>query len=209
MTERVSMLGPADISSSRSASGPGPGAGRAAGRELRLPRRTRRVLLIVHIAVSVGWLGVSLCLLVLGVTARATPDPATAAAAYRAMNTLAGTLLIPVSLSALLTGVCLAVRRPWGLTRYYWILAKLLLTLLAAAASIFALPAVIAQAVHATTAAARIDTATANNLVIAPTIAVATYTAIVAISVLKPWGRISKGLPLCRAYRGPSTRRAN
>jgi hypothetical protein len=58
-------------------------------------------MVIVHIAVSVGWLGTSLCLLVLGLTAQLTTDPATANVAYRAMAILADTLEVPVSLVSL------------------------------------------------------------------------------------------------------------
>ncbi len=165
-------------------------SGRAGSGQVRIPRRVRRTLLIAHIAVSVAWLGISLCLLVLGVAARTATDPAAAAGGYRAMGAIAGTVLAPTSLLALLTGLALALGRPWGLTVHYWILVKLLLTLAAAAASIFALPALVAQAVHATAAGTgRVDGPTADNLIIAPAVAVATYSAIVAISVLKPWGR--------------------
>jgi hypothetical protein len=34
---------------------------------------------------------------------------------------------IPLSLIALVTGVVLSVRGPWGLVRHYWVFAKLLL----------------------------------------------------------------------------------
>jgi hypothetical protein len=153
-------------------------------------------MVILHIAVSVGWLGASLCLLVLGLTARLTKDPATANVGYRAMAILAGTLEVPVSLMSLLTGLVLAIGRPWGLTSHYWILAKLVLTLAAVPLAIFALPALIGQAVAAQSAGSPgLDVPTANNLVIAPSVAVTLYTAIVAISVLKPWGRIRRRRP--------------
>jgi uncharacterized membrane protein len=149
---------------------------------------------ILHIAVSVGWLGTSLCLLTLGLTARLTRDPATANVGYRAMAVLADTLDVPVSLLSLLSGLVLAIGRPWGLTRHYWILAKFVLTLAAVPLAIFALPALIGHAVAAQSAGSPgLDVPTANNLVIAPAVAVTTYTAIVAISVLKPWGLIHRG----------------
>lgn len=155
-----------------------------------LPRRWRRATVVAHIAASVGWLGLSLCLLVLAATARTATDQATVVAGYRAMAVLASTLTIPVSGTALLTGIVLAAGRPWGLTRQWWLLAKLGLTLAATAASILALPVLIDRAVRA---APHPDPSTANNLVIASTVAVATYTALVAISVVKPWGRRRPG----------------
>ncbi|MGC9665411.1 hypothetical protein ACNTMW_02510 [Planosporangium sp. 12N6] len=171
---------------------PAPGGTRPTGRRVfALPRRVRRLMVIAHIAVSVGWWGLSLCLLALATTARLSDQPATIQAGYRAMAILAHTLVLPVSVASLLTGLLLSIGRPWGLTRHYWILAKLILTVAAAIASNIALPALIGGAVaHLSTGPSGVDTRTANGLVIAPAVAVATYTAIVAISVLKPWGRI-------------------
>jgi hypothetical protein len=142
------------------------------------------MLTVAHVAVSVGWLGLSGSLLTLGLTARFTDDATLAAACYRCMRVIAGTVLTPVSLVALTSGVLLAYGRPWGLTRHWWIVAKLMLTLAAAALSIFALPALLGQAVRPPAES------TATNLAIAPAVAVTTYTVIVALSVLKPWGRI-------------------
>jgi hypothetical protein len=38
-----------------------------------------------------------------------------------------------------------------------------------------------------------LDITTENNLVIAPSVAVTTYLAIVTVSILKPWGRTRHG----------------
>jgi hypothetical protein len=135
-----SLAGPA-MSAPYAHTSPRIGTSFSSHREFGLPRRLRRLMVILHIAVSVGWLGTSLCLLVLGLTARLTKDPVTADVAYRAVAILAGTLDVPVSLASLLTGVVLAIGRPWGLTRRYWILAKIVLTLAAVPLAIFALPA--------------------------------------------------------------------
>jgi hypothetical protein len=149
-----------------------------------LPGPLRRAVVVVHVAVSVGWLRLSGSLLTLGLTARLTTDATLAAACYRCMRVIVGTVLTPVSLVALTSGLLLAYGRPWGLTRYWWIVAKLVLTLAAAVLSMFALPALLRQAVQPTAGS------TATNLAIAPAVAVTTYTVIVALSILKPWGRI-------------------
>jgi Na+-driven multidrug efflux pump len=92
--------------------------------------------------------------------------------------------------------VVLAIGRPWGLTRHCWILVKLVLTLAAVPLATFALPALIGQAVAAqSTGSPGLGVATANNLVIAPSVAATLYTVIVGISVLKPWGRIRQRRP--------------
>ena len=49
-----------------------------------LKRRARRSLLVAHVSVSVSWLGLTVGLLTLGITAFTTRDPATEQAAIRA-----------------------------------------------------------------------------------------------------------------------------
>lgn len=156
-----------------------------------LPRRSRRGLVVVHIGVSVSWLGVSVGLLTLGVTARFSGDPTTAGAAYRAMAVLVNTLIIPVSLIALMSGVALSIGRPWGLTRHYWIVVKLVLTVITTALSIFSLRPLVDEAVAALAAGAPYpNTETMNSLTAAPTVSTTIYVFMVVVSVLKPWGRI-------------------
>jgi hypothetical protein len=51
-----------------------------------LKRPVRRGVIVAHVAVSVSWLGLTVGLLALGLTAFLTGDPATADAATRAMK---------------------------------------------------------------------------------------------------------------------------
>ena len=105
-------------------------------RSARLPRRVRRGLLVAHLAVSVSWLGLTLCLLALGVTGATSGSAAAAAAAYRSMKVCGDWLLPPLALSTFATGLVLALGTPWGLARYRWVYLKFWLTLGAAAASL-------------------------------------------------------------------------
>jgi len=56
--------------------------------------------------------------------------PSFAAAAYVAMQPIAELVILPLCLAALITGVVQALGTAWGLTRHYWVLAKLMLTLI-------------------------------------------------------------------------------
>ncbi|MFD9600124.1 DUF2269 domain-containing protein [Streptomyces sp. NPDC056708] len=150
-----------------------------------LKRSARRSLLVAHVAVSVSWLGLTVGLLTLGITAFLTGDPATAQAATRAMKIFGDWLVIPVALLSLLSGLVLALRTPWGLARHRWVWTKFWLTLVTAALSIFSLRPGINEA------AAR--GAVGINLVVAPSVATATYLFITAVSVLKPWGLTQRG----------------
>lgn len=150
-----------------------------------LKRPARRSILVAHVAVSVGWLGLTVGLLALGLTAFLTRDAATAEAATRAMKVFSDWLVVPVSLLSLVSGLALALGTSWGLARHRWVWTKFWLTLITAGLSVFALRPGIDEA--AARGAADID------LVIAPSVATATYLFVTAISVLKPWGPTRRG----------------
>ncbi|MFI8003923.1 DUF2269 domain-containing protein [Streptomyces sp. NPDC086010] len=150
-----------------------------------LKRPVRRSMLVAHVAVSVGWLGLTLCLLALGLAAFLTDDTTMAAAVTRAMKVLADWLVVPVALLSLVSGLVLALGTPWGLARHRWVWVKFWLTLITAGLSVFSLRPGIDEA--AARGAADID------LVIAPSVATATYLFMTAISVLKPWGPTRRG----------------
>lgn len=148
-------------------------------------KRARRSLLVAHVSISVSWLGLTIGLLTLGITAFATGDPATAQAATRAMQIFGDWLVVPVALAALLSGLVLSLGTPWGLARHRWVWTKFWLTLVATGLSVFSLRPGLSEAAERGTA--DID------LVIAPSVATATYLFMTAISVLKPWGPTRRG----------------
>jgi len=51
-------------------------------------------------------------------------------AAYLTMDLTARFVIVPLSFAPLLTGPLLSLGTPWGLFRHYWILAKLLITII-------------------------------------------------------------------------------
>ncbi|NUS84279.1 MAG: DUF2269 domain-containing protein [Streptomyces sp.] len=156
-----------------------------------LSRPARRALLVVHVVVSVGWLGLTLCLLALGIAGAASGSADTAEAAYRAMKIFGDWLIAPISLASLLSGVALSLGTPWGLARYRWVYIKFWLTVPAAGASIFALRAEIASAAGDASAGRAVPSTV--DLVIAPSVALGVYLFLTAISVLKPWGLTARG----------------
>ncbi len=52
-------------------------------------------------------------------------------AAYLVMELIGWFVLVPLSLASLLTGLVQALGTKWGLFRHYWVLFKLLITVLA------------------------------------------------------------------------------
>ena len=87
--------------------------------------RLRRVLLTVHIIGSVGWIGAAATYLALGVSARAARNVETVRAAWIGMELTGWFVIVPLAISALMTGMLLSVATPWGLLRHYWVVASL------------------------------------------------------------------------------------
>ncbi|MFD9629162.1 DUF2269 domain-containing protein [Streptomyces violascens] len=157
-----------------------------------LRRPVRRGWLVAHVAVSVSWLGVTIGLLALGITAYTTDSAAMTEAAYRAMKVFGDWLVVPIALVTLGTGVVLSLGTRWGLARHRWVWIKFWLTLITLCLSAFLLRPEINSAV----AAGVPDT----SLVAAPVVSSSAYFFMTAISVLKPWGLTKRG----RKYRAES-----
>jgi hypothetical protein len=92
--------------------------------------RLRKVVLTAHVASSVGLLGAVASFLALAVAGLTSRDDQTVRAAYVANGLIAWLVIVPLVLAALLTGLVQAFGTTWGLFRHYWVLAKLLLTVL-------------------------------------------------------------------------------
>ena len=85
----------------------------------------------MHIVASVAWLGavvVFLALSIIGITSHAAE---VVRSAYVSMNAIGLFVIIPMSLGSLATGVLESLSTPWGLFKHYWVVAKLLLTVIA------------------------------------------------------------------------------
>ena len=93
--------------------------------------RLRRIVLTAHITASVGWLGAVAGFLALAVAGLTSQDAQMVRAAYLAMNLTARFVIVPMAFASLLTGLVQSLGTSWGLFRHYWVLVKLLLTVLA------------------------------------------------------------------------------
>ncbi|MFI9029752.1 DUF2269 domain-containing protein [Streptomyces sp. NPDC053560] len=189
----------------------------------QLSRPARRATLVVHVVVSVAWLGLTLGLLALGIAAVAVGDGASggagtsggtgtssaavdlAEAAYRSMKIFVDWLIVPLALLTLVTGLVLSLGTPWGLARHRWVVTKFWLTLGAVAATVFALRTQVNSAAAAMTAGRPVPPEI--DLVAAPAVALTLYVFLTAVSVLKPWGPTARGRRL-REERGRRTERA-
>ena len=91
----------------------------------------RKLALTAHVVSTVGWLGAVVCFLGLAVVGLTSPDAATVRGTYLVMEPAARFVLVPLAFASLLTGLIQSLGTTWGLFRHYWVVAKLLITVLA------------------------------------------------------------------------------
>ncbi|WP_217206186.1 DUF2269 domain-containing protein [Streptomyces sp. AC550_RSS872] len=167
----------------------------------KLSRPVRRAVLVVHVVASAGWLGLSLGLLALAVTAAGTGSAVTVEASVRAMKLFADWLLLPVAFLTLISGLVLSLGTQWGLARHRWVYIKFWLTLATTTATTFALRPGLGTTVAAVAAGEPLPDAT--GLMMGPIVSLSAYVFMTVISVLKPWGLTRRGRRLRATPRRP------
>ncbi|WP_455356658.1 hypothetical protein [Streptomyces sp. SYSU K217416] len=95
------------------------------------PPRLRKITLTLHVTSSVGWLGAVAAFLALAIAGLTSSAPQTMRGAYVAMDVVGWYVIVPFSVACLLTGLMQSFGTVWGLLRHYWVVAKLLITVVA------------------------------------------------------------------------------
>jgi hypothetical protein len=153
----------------------------------RLPRRARAALLTIHVAVSVGWLGLDGALVALEVTSLTSGDPTVQGGIAAAMGALASWVLIPVVFTSLVSGLVLALSTPWGLVRHWWVLAKCGIAVTLTAAGLALMLPRLDQVVTGDGEPAQLQ------MLLARSLALVLLLAATGLSVIKPWGKTRHG----------------
>ncbi len=91
----------------------------------------RKFALTAHVITSVGWFGAVAAFLALSIAGMTSQDAQLVRAAYLVMGLTTWFIIVPLALASLLTGAVSSLGTKWGLFRYYWIVVKLLITILA------------------------------------------------------------------------------
>lgn len=92
-----------------------------------MPPRLRKLVLTAHVLSSVGWIGAVAVLLALAVVAVTSQNTDVVRGAYLVMEPAAWTVLVPLAIASLITGLVQSLGTQWGLFRHYWVLFKLLI----------------------------------------------------------------------------------
>lgn len=91
----------------------------------------RKLTLSIHLAVSVAWIGAVAAYLALDISAAVSQDPQTLRTAYLGMDLVVRSVVVPLAVASLITGLVISLGTRWGLFRHYWVLISLLLTIFA------------------------------------------------------------------------------
>lgn len=171
-----------------------PMTGRSGSVMPRLGARTRKALLVVHIVSAGAWIGIDVVLAVLVFTALGTDDTATRALSLQALELFAIWPMLTAALLALVSGVLLGLGSKYGLLRYWWVAAKLVINILMVALILVSLrPGLYQVADQARElAAGGPDTVVVGDLIFPPIVAPTLLLTAVILSIFKPWGRLRK-----------------
>ncbi|NYH51216.1 hypothetical protein HNR06_000805 [Nocardiopsis arvandica] len=158
----------------------------------RLGPRTRKAVLSVHIVAAGSWIGIDVVLGVLVFTALFTDDVRTAALAYQSLELFAIGPLFTAGLVCLASGVLLGLGTKYGVLRYWWVVAKLVVNVVFVVLVPLSLsPTVTAAAEYGRNLVeGHPDAAMVTDLVFPPIVSPTGLLIAVLLAVFKPWGRI-------------------
>jgi hypothetical protein len=98
---------------------------------MTMPPKLRKLALAVHLTCSVGWLGAVVAYLALDLTVAMSGDLQLVRAAWIGMGIVVASVIVPLALASLVTGLVMALGTRWGLFRHWWVLISFVLTVIA------------------------------------------------------------------------------
>lgn len=159
-----------------------------------LPARWRQALLTAHIMMSVGLLGDSAGFLAVSIRASRTNDSIVRGELLEVLNMFSLVFGIPLSVGALVSGIALGLGTKWGVLRYPWVVAKLLIIV-----SVMLVGSFVISPAHGAMRQGREDAAT--NLIVAAAYDVVALGVATWLSVFKP-GRAFRSARLTERATG-------
>lgn len=91
----------------------------------------RRFVLLLHVLTSVGFTGAVCAFLALALTGALLGEEEIVRAVYLSCGIVTWDVVVPLAWASLIIGVIQSLITPWGLFRYYWVVIKLVLTIIA------------------------------------------------------------------------------
>lgn len=172
----------------------------------------RKTVLAAHVTASVGWIGAVAVFLALAVIGLTSQDEQTVRGVYLVMEPAARFVLVPLALASLVTGLVQSLGTAWGLVRHYWVLVKLLITVVATALLLMYLET-FSQLAGKAASGTGLDTVRSSSPVLHAGLASFGLLVAMALAVYKPRGTTGYGRngrngrpasgPGARAVRAP------
>ncbi|MCX5192316.1 hypothetical protein OOK31_00145 [Streptomyces sp. NBC_00249] len=138
---------------------------------------------------AVGWVGIEIAQLILGLAGLTTDDAGVVRATRVVMEILGIELIAGIAWTALLTGLILSAATQWGVLKYYWIVTKLVITVALMLNGHFFLQHWLREQAEVGKAPESLSL----QLVIVMSIALGLLVTATALSIYKPWGKSRRG----------------
>lgn len=161
----------------------------------KLDVKAKNWLLSFHVAFGGIWLGTALCIVAIAIIKRNLPDKDALYGINLMLKFMDDWVIIPSAMLSLLTGGLLCWLTIWGFTKHYWVIVKWVATMtLIATGTIWLGPwlnrmAAISQAQRLQALQNPAYLFAQQGVIIGGLLQTTCLLIIVAISVLKPWGR--------------------
>lgn len=162
----------------------------------RLTPAARNAVLVLHVITGIGWMGVDIAVFVLLMTVRTTDDPVLVVSGFNAIRMIVPIAVPPLSLGIVITGLMLGLGTRWGLLRYWWVLIKLVLSLIMTVlVFVSLLPAVYSIVVRPASTATSADAlrdslgSLPTQLLFPPIVSFLMLGFAAILSIYKPWQR--------------------
>ena len=160
----------------------------------RMAPMARKSVLTVHVIAGVALVGITGTVMILAVMAAGAASSAESHALYRSAQVVALAMAIPFSVTSLGTGILLGLRTPWGVFRYRWVAAKLLLQVGIILMGALAVGPMV-EALVEDAGAGRSLGSERWQLAIAGGVNLAFAVTAVGLSMFKPGGRLRRAAP--------------
>lgn len=160
------------------------------GRRLRrLPQRWRKAILTLHVTVAVGWVGIEIAQLLLGLVGLTTDDAGVVRATRVVMEIIGIELTVGMAWMTLLTGLLLSAATKWGLLKHHWIVTKLVITVTLMLNGHLFIQHWLREQAEMGGAPASLSL----QLVVTMSISLALLLTATTLSIYKPWGKTRRG----------------
>ncbi|SDZ80839.1 hypothetical protein SAMN05421743_101280 [Thalassobacillus cyri] len=162
---------------------------------MKLSRNTKKGLVTIHLLFAAIMFGATITLILLSGGISATDDAQVMQRNYEVMHLISTTIVRGSTFATIITGILLSMMTPWGLFKFYWIIAKEVLSLILFTVNIWGMSAWTNRALQQinNTQDAIYPAALQVDLWIGLTIQLVSLILIYGLSVYKPWGKKKSG----------------